>query len=78
LIPTVDAYPANRAIVAWCTLQPFIAYTTKDAWTTLDTESTFDWVSDQWSVPINFTIDQAGKIRRSACEHSGRRPLLGR
>jgi hypothetical protein len=35
-------------------LQPFIAYTTADAWTfTLNTESTYDWEAEEWSVPIN-------------------------
>lgn len=38
-------------------LQPFISYTTKDAWTfTLNAESTYDWNSDQWSVPVNFQV----------------------
>jgi hypothetical protein len=35
-------------------LQPFLSYTTPDAWTyALNTESTYDWESEQWSVPIN-------------------------
>lgn len=35
-------------------LQPFISYTTPDAWTvTLNTESTYDWNGEQWSVPVN-------------------------
>lgn len=35
-------------------LQPFIAYTTADSWTfTLNTESTYDWEAEEWSVPIN-------------------------
>jgi len=43
---------ADRADVNSTFLQPFIAYTTKDAWTyTLNSESTYDWVADQWSVP---------------------------
>ncbi|MDP6478886.1 MAG: hypothetical protein QGI75_02460 [Phycisphaerales bacterium] len=34
-------------------LQPFVSYTTPDAWTfTLETESTYDWRSSEWSVPI--------------------------
>ena len=38
-------------------LQPFISYTTPDAWTfTLNTESTYNWLTDEWSVPINFQI----------------------
>ncbi len=50
-------------------LQPFISYTTKDAWTfTLNTESTYDWEGEQWSVPLNFTVSKLVKIdkRRSA------------
>ena len=38
-------------------LQPFVSYTTKEAWTfTLNTESTYNWEADQWSVPINFVV----------------------
>ncbi|MFI0842361.1 transporter [Mesorhizobium sp. IMUNJ 23232] len=38
-------------------LQPFVSYTTKDAWTfTLNTESTYNWEAEEWSVPINFQI----------------------
>ncbi|QKK33765.1 transporter (plasmid) [Rhizobium indicum] len=38
-------------------MQPFISYTTKDAWTfSLNTESTYDWKANDWSVPINFTV----------------------
>ena len=38
-------------------LQPFLAYTTKDAWTFgLNTESTYDWNASQWSVPINASV----------------------
>jgi len=44
-------------------LQPFAAYTTKDAWTfTLNTESTYDWIADEWSVPINFIISKLLKL----------------
>ena len=38
-------------------LQPFLAYTTPTAWTfALNTESTYDWRRDDWSVPINATV----------------------
>ena len=38
-------------------IQPFLSYTTPDAWTyTLNSESTYDWEADQWSVPINFAV----------------------
>jgi hypothetical protein len=36
-------------------MQPFLAYTTDDAWTfTLNTETTYDWEAEEWSVPLNF------------------------
>ncbi|MGV2975804.1 transporter [Roseibium alexandrii] len=38
-------------------LQPFLNYTTENSWTfTVNTESTYDWVNDQWTVPINYKI----------------------
>lgn len=44
-------------------LQPFVAYSTKDAWTfTLNTESTYNWEGDEWSVPINFTVSKIVKV----------------
>lgn len=40
-------------------LQPFVAYTTPKATSfTLNTESTYDWESDEWSVPINAMVGQ--------------------
>ena len=44
-------------------LQPFLAYTTKNAWTfTLNTESTYDWRNEDWSVPLNFVVSKLLKI----------------
>jgi hypothetical protein len=44
----------DRSYVSSTFLQPFISYTTKDAWTYgLNTESTYDWNAKEWSVPIN-------------------------
>lgn len=38
-------------------VQPFVSYTTKDAWTfSLNSESTYNWVAGTWSVPVNGTI----------------------
>jgi hypothetical protein len=35
-------------------LQPFVAYTTKKAWTfAVNTESSYDWVGNTWIVPVN-------------------------
>ncbi|MDB6180192.1 transporter [Paracoccus fistulariae] len=44
----------DRPDVSATFMQPFINYTTKDAWTfALNTESTYDWKSEQWSAPVN-------------------------
>jgi hypothetical protein len=53
----------NRPDVNQTFIQPFISYTTKDAWTyTLNTESTYDWMAHQWSVPINLEIAKLVKF----------------
>ncbi len=45
---------STRSRVSSTFLQPFLSYTTKRAWTyAINTESTYDWVSGNWSVPIN-------------------------
>jgi hypothetical protein len=47
----------DRADINSTFLQPFVSYTTKDAWTfTLNTESTYNWETEAWSVPINFQV----------------------
>jgi hypothetical protein len=44
-------------------LQPFVSYTTPTAWTfSLNTESTYDWESEQWSVPINGIVSKVTKV----------------
>lgn len=44
-------------------LQPFVSYTTPKATSfTLNTESTYDWRNEQWSVPINAVVSQVVKI----------------
>ena len=44
-------------------LQPFLSYTTKTYTTpSINTESTYDWQSGQWTVPINVGIQQLVKI----------------
>lgn len=45
-------------------LQPFVSYTWPTATTlTLNTESTYDWASEQWNVPINLMAGQLVKFR---------------
>ena len=44
-------------------LQPFVSYTTATAWTyTLNTESSYDWEADEWSVPINAQVSRLTRI----------------
>ena len=46
-------------------LQPFISYTTPKAWTfALNTESTYNWETEDWSVPINFTVAKLVKVNK--------------
>jgi len=44
-------------------IQPFLSYQTK-TYTTfgINTESTYDWESEQWTVPLNVTVAQILKI----------------
>lgn len=44
-------------------VQPFLSYTTSNAWTfTLQTESSYDWEREQWSVPINGVASKIVRI----------------
>ena len=53
----------QRNYVSSTFLQPFISYATKTKTTfTLNTESTYDWHNEQWTVPINLTVAQLIKI----------------
>ena len=44
-------------------LQPFLSFTTKTFTTfTLNTESTYDWENEEWTVPLNLMVAQLVKI----------------
>ncbi len=52
-----DASGRDRPEVDQTFLQPFLAYTWKDSTTlTLNTESTYNWTADEWTVPINLIV----------------------
>jgi hypothetical protein len=54
---------SGRADVDRTFLQPFLSYTLKTATTfQLNTESTYDWERSQWTVPLNFMIQQLVKF----------------
>ena len=53
----------DRADISNTFLQPFLAHTTPTAWTfTLQTESTYDWKNEEWSVPIHGFVTKVTKI----------------
>jgi hypothetical protein len=44
-------------------LQPFVSYITPTKTTfTVNSESTYDWVGEQWTVPLNFQVAQLLKL----------------
>lgn len=55
----------DRADVNATFVQPFLSYITKTKTTlTLNTESTYDWENEEWSVQVNFTVNQLLKVGR--------------
>jgi len=53
----------NRPDISATFLQPFLSFTTPTAWTYgVNTESTYDWKSKQWTVPINLTVSKVTKM----------------
>ncbi len=60
--------PSDRQDVNATFLQPFLTYTTPDAWTfALVSESTYDWTAEEWTVPVNFNV--------SKLTHFGKQPV---
>ncbi|WP_455380148.1 transporter [Acidihalobacter prosperus] len=56
---------SDRSDVSASFLQPFLSYTTKQAWTyTLNTESTRNWEAneDEWTVPVNVQATKVLKL----------------
>jgi hypothetical protein len=54
---------SSRSDIDTTFLQPFVNYTTPTAWSfALNTESTYDWKSKQWTVPINAVVSRVTKV----------------
>jgi hypothetical protein len=50
---------SKRVGISATYIQPFISYTTKDAWTFgLNTESTYDWLAEKWTIPVNAAVSK--------------------
>jgi hypothetical protein len=53
----------DRADISLTFLQPFAAYVTKTKTTfSFNTESTYDWENEQWTVPVNVLVAQLLKV----------------
>jgi hypothetical protein len=53
----------DRADISATFLQPFLSYTTKTYTTfSINTESTYDWKNEQWTVPLNLSVSQLLKF----------------
>lgn len=53
----------ERADISATFVQPFLSYITKTKTTLgVNTESTYDWENDQWTVPVNATVSQLLKV----------------
>lgn len=54
---------ASRSDVNATFMQPFVSYTTKTFTTVgVNTESTYDWELQRWTVPLNLTVQQLVKF----------------
>lgn len=61
-VASVRGKSDNTPDISSTYIQPFLSYTTPTAWTYgLNTESSYNWKTSQWSVPINLSI---GKLTR--------------
>jgi hypothetical protein len=53
-------------------IQPFLAYSTKDGWTySLNTESTYDWTGNSWSVPVHFNVAKIVRFGKQPISFGG-------
>jgi hypothetical protein len=53
----------NRQDISNTFMQPFVAYTWPSAWTvSAQSESTYNWKAEQWSVPVNVSISRLVRI----------------
>ena len=61
LVGHISSYAGDddRADVNSTFLDPYLAYTTKDAWTvSVGTEMTRDWGAEQWTIPIDLEVNK--------------------
>jgi hypothetical protein len=62
----------DRSDISSTFIQPFVSYTTKDAWTfSLNAESTYDWERKDWAVPINAMASKLLKLNKQPVSIGG-------
>jgi hypothetical protein len=62
----------DRADISATFVQPFVSYVTSSKTTIgLNLESTYDWESRKWSVPVNFTVNQMMKAGNQLIQIGG-------
>lgn len=62
----------DRKHISASFIQPFASYTTPDAVSySLNTESTYDWTEDQWSVPVNMMIAKVTRVGNQTIQFGG-------
>jgi len=55
----------DRPDISSAFVQPFAAYNTPTAWTfSLQSESTYNWKTERWSVPLNFSVAKLVRFGR--------------
>lgn len=62
----------NRKSVNATFIQPFFSYTTTEAISfSFNSESTFDWTDNEWTVPVNFNITKVTKFGNQVVQFGG-------
>ena len=63
---------SSRADISATVVQPFAAYITKNKKTlTVNSESTYDWETRKWSVPINFQVSSMMQLGSQLAQLTG-------
>jgi hypothetical protein len=53
-------------------VQPFLTYSTKDGWSyAVNTEATYDWTGNHWSVPIHFQVAKIVRFGKQPVSFAG-------
>lgn len=53
-------------------IQPFLSYSTRDGWSyTINTESTYDWTSNNWGVPVHFQVSKIVRLGKQPVSFGG-------